>query len=180
MKSRPRSKRAFTLIELMIVVAIIGILAAVAIPAYARYIRRSKTTEPLLNLRKMFDAATLYYQGERSDAVGNVLAKQFPSPRPDTPPLGFCCVSPGGKCVPSPLYWSNPTWQALHFGVDDPFYYSYQFVSAGTDRTATFDAVAHGDLNCDTSYSTYERSGSIDVAGNVTPSPGLHVVNDIE
>lgn len=169
----------FTLIELMIVVAIIGILAAVAIPAFMKYIRRSKTTEATMNIRKLFDSSVSYYEEEHATQAGLIVAKQFPLTNAATPGLGSCAGQPGGKCVPTPALWATETWQALNFSVDDPFYYSYSYTSTGTDSTSQFTATANGDLNGDGVYSTFERLGTI-VNGNVQGGSGLFKSRPLE
>lgn len=55
------SRRGFTLIELMIAVAIIGILAAVAITNFQRFQARAKTSEVKANLRALFTAQKAHY-----------------------------------------------------------------------------------------------------------------------
>jgi type IV pilus assembly protein PilA len=60
MLSKLRSKKGFTLIELMIVVAIIGILAAIAIPNFLRFQAKSKQSEAKTNLGGIFTGQTSY------------------------------------------------------------------------------------------------------------------------
>src|SRR5215510_1927093 len=78
MTKQGRKKNAgFTLVELMIVVAIIGILAAIAIPAFSRYVKKSRTAEALGQIAKICSASVAYYETDHADSTGAVLPKQF-------------------------------------------------------------------------------------------------------
>ena len=134
-------QRGVTLIELMIVVAIIGILAAVAIPAFMDYMKKSKKTEASLQLNKIAKNSKVLYNTNSQFAQVTVV------PKPTTFQAGTTC-----KMTKESDWAADTGWAALDFQIDEDNLFQYDYAASGLiDATAT----ATGDLDCDSTTITY-------------------------
>lgn len=71
LRQRRTSSRGFTLIELMIVIAILGVLLAIALPSYRDYVKRGSLTDAATGLTSMRADMETYYQNFRTYAAAN-------------------------------------------------------------------------------------------------------------
>ena len=188
------NRKGFTLIELMIVVAIIGILAVVAIPGYMAYIANSKTREAKENLKGIADGALSYFQTEhQADKAGmSSFSKQYPSCTESLlklsaqttalksftectaakNPLGTkpTAKTVGTKVTPAVGDFENKVpWELLNFNISKPYYYYYTYASKGTlgVSDSQFMGAASASLSAlaDSNYSVMGTSDG--VIGNV-------------
>ncbi len=163
--------KGFTLLELMAVVAILSILATAAIPLLGKYLRKSKTTEVGLNLRKIYDGEVAYYVEEQTLQSGALASKQFVSLAP-TPSSPMNDKQPGN--------FETEGWRAIKFSPDGNVLYSYSAIAGGFGLTASFTARGVGDLDGDGNTSLFERVGSVNSSGAVEGGAALFSLDELE
>lgn len=157
-----RIRAGFTLVELMVVLAVLGVLATVAIPSLMRFRDRAKTAEARINLAKLFDGTVAFFVQERigrgelhglngaTETSGALHRCPHPTDSPEggsagvTPALAVHChEGPNARCVPGSgangdgtydiAAWSdNAVWASLAFQLEQSHYFHYDYLAVNT------------------------------------------------
>lgn len=142
---RPRSRGGFTLVELMIVVALIGVMSAIAVPQFYTYQARSRRGEGFSNLAGIA-RSFIAYGAEKGSYPDMATLEGEPT-----------LPKPGDYMMPAPstvkMPWDAKTsafFDRVGFKVEGSVFYSYDVNSdTGCSCVLCFTATAHGDVDGD-------------------------------
>jgi prepilin-type N-terminal cleavage/methylation domain-containing protein len=143
-REKAREKAGFTLVELMIVVALVGVLAAIAIPSFMSYQARSRRSEAYVNLAALARIQKSFYAEKDGfhDSVGS-----WPDP----------ALSPDGVLSTKKMTWDSDSedhFAELGWHPEGKVFYSYESttplntgVPKSCNCTVCFTATAYGDVD---------------------------------
>lgn len=185
MSTRTRPTTGFTLVEVSLIVAVIGVLLAVAIPAFVRAMRVSKVAEAQEELARLHEHAARYYATPQV-VDGRKQLRCLPEaagPTPERTSTEPRVVDFGAADTPGAA-----TWRALGYAPQSPIRFRYALIThapgcgkaTGTAPDAPLLTLrAEGDLDGDGKLSRFERTAR-DRGGELTLDELLSVTDRVE